>query len=136
MTENYLDALNILKGKEGFVYEYELCLEGLKIKSFLNDEEVFNYIFENRTRKIIDKEFDIVIGKTASGNCSKIFKEIRNKGIIVDKRNLSKKMLDDNYGEQICIKTEKGLSKLSLVDVYHYNDDYEIMDIGRVSFNA
>lgn len=54
MTENYLDALNILKGKEGFVYEYELCLEGLKIKSFLNDEEVFNYIFENRTKKIVN----------------------------------------------------------------------------------
>lgn len=127
MTENYLDALNILKGKEGFVYEYELCLEGLKIKSFLNDEEVFNYIFENRTKKIIDNEYDIVIGKTASGNCSKIFKEIRNKGAIVDKRNLLKNILDNNYGEQICIKTEKGLSRLLLVDVHYYHkDDYEL----------
>lgn len=122
-----MDALNILKGKEGFVYEYELCLEGLKIKSFLNDEEVFNYIFENRTKKIIDNEYDIVIGKTASGNCSKIFKEIRNKGAIVDKRNLLKNILDNNYGEQICIKTEKGLSRLLLVDVHYYHkDDYEL----------
>ena len=121
VTENYFDALSILKGREGYIYEYNLNLEGLSIKTFQSDDEVFNYIFRNRTEKTREDKYDIIIGKTASGNCCKVFKEIRNKGIKVSKNELKGKILDKHFGEQICIKTKKGLSKLILVDVHNYN---------------
>lgn len=123
VTENYFDALGILKAKEGFIYEYKLSLDTLRIKRLEGKEESFDFIYKNRTEKIKENTYDVIIGKTASGKCWKVFKEIRNKGLKVDKLTLREDMMDDYFGEQICIKTEKGMECLELIGREEYNKE-------------
>lgn len=123
VTEIFVDALNILKYKEGYVYEYELDTSNLSIKDFTTDDSLIDYIFENRTNKIISYSYDLVIGKTACGYCSNLFKKIRNNNLEVNKEYLKKKILNGSFGEQICIKTEKGLEMLKLKKIHYYSSE-------------
>lgn len=124
VTENYYDALNILNYKSGFLYEYELDLSNLIAKELVDDEELINYIIKNRT-SIIKEDYDVVIGKTLCG-CAKIFKQIRNNQISIDKKALFKLLNQTPYDQQICLKTKLALSKLKLTNVHYYSsEDFE-----------
>lgn len=119
VTENYYDALNILNYKSGFVYEYKLSLNGLMIKEFSNDEEVINYIIENRT-SIMKDNYDVAIGG-ALPNCAKIFKQIRRGQKEVNKADLIELLKQTPYQDQICLKTERALSELELTNIHYYS---------------
>lgn len=124
VTENFYDALDILKFKPGYVYEYELNMTTGLTKEFLNDEELLEYIIKNRI-EIFEDEYDFIMGGTLS-NCSKIFKGFRNKGIDIDKDFLLKELSTSPYGNQICVKTEDGLERLNLIKIHSYSEnDFE-----------
>lgn len=124
VTENFYDALNILKFKPGYIYEYELDMSTGLTKEFSRNQELLEYIIDNRILLIKD-QYDFVIGGTLP-NCSKAFKEFRNKKSIIDKDFLLKKLNTSPYGNQICIKTEYGLKKLRLVRIHSYSkEDFE-----------
>lgn len=110
------------------VYEYEIDLEGLDIKYIVDDNEFLDYVYRNRTEKEQggQVDHDVVIGKTATGYCAKMFKAIRNKGEVVSREQLRDSLLKSTYGEQICLKTEKALTRLKLVAVHSYDkSDFE-----------
>lgn len=116
VTEYMTDSLSILKNLNGFLYTYQLSItDDLNVLTFENDIDWFEYVLKNRLEKTEDR-YDIVIGKTASGKCAKLFKEIRNKKTIFNKQALFECILKDDYKEQICIKTQKGLKALKLVE--------------------
>lgn len=116
VTEYMPDSLAILKKLNGFLYTYQLNItDDLNILTFETDDDWFEYILKNRLEKIEDT-YDIVIGKTASGKCAKLFKEIRYKHTEMNKKDLLDTILTNDYKEQICIKTKKGLQALKLID--------------------
>lgn len=90
------------------------------IKKIVNDEELIEFIIKNRTIKIVNNDYDIITGKTATGYCSKLFKNIRNGNVSLGNEEIAKRILKDSYSEQICIKTEKGLKSLTLKQVHYY----------------
>lgn len=132
LAENYMDALNILDGRNGYVNEYKLNLEGLKVLDFNQEEGIVDYLIRNRVFGVEDG-YDVVIGATLP-NCVGIFKKIRHElreGLVKEEEVLGDKKLreevEDNltrspYQDQILIKTEKGLTQLERVKVNDYND--------------
>lgn len=124
LTENYYDALSILNFKAGFVYEYQVNLDNLVIKEFNDDEQLISYIIRNRT-SVMKDDCDVAIGKTLS-NCARLFKQIRNGQKEVNKADLIELLKQTPYQDQICLKTERALSKLELTNVHYYNaEDFE-----------
>ena len=116
VTEYMTDSLAILKKLNGFLYTYQLNItDDLNILTFETDADWFDYVLKNRLEKIEDN-YDIVIGKTASGKCAKLFKKIRYQNKEFSKKYLQDTILTNDYKEQICIKTAKGLEALKLVN--------------------
>ena len=114
LTEHVEDAISILKGMDGRLYTFELELEGLVKLEFKTGEEWKNYVMFNRLHAIADN-YDVVIGKTASGRCSKLFKDMRLNSYKASEAEIDNMLSQNIYKEQYCIKTEKGLSNLKMV---------------------
>lgn len=121
VTENFFDALNILNFKEGYVYEYELDTSDCVIKTFNNTSELVDYVILNRTQLVSD-DCDLVIGDTVP-NCSDLFKKIRNNVTEVNKVDIVNLIKSSPYDYQICVKSDKVLSKLKLVNIHVYDKE-------------
>lgn len=118
VTEHYLDALSILKNKSGYIYKYELDINQLNILN-VNNKEVLNIIIQFRTKKDCFNN-DIIIGPTASGKISKLFKNLRNNKNCLDE--IKKEIKFDIYKNQICLKTNQAINQLKLLEI---EDIYE-----------
>lgn len=81
--------------------------------------KLISYIIRNRT-SVMNDDCDVVIGKTLP-NCAKIFKQIRRGQKEVNKANLIELLKQTPYQDQICLKTERALSKLELTNIHYYN---------------
>ena len=132
LAEDYMDALNILDGKPGNVYEYKLSLEGLKVLDFREEEGIEGYLIKNRI-SVLEDEYDVIIGATLP-NCVNLFKELREdlrKGNISEKEVLGDKDLREDieyklqnspYSNQIVIKTERALKGLIREEIHEYRE--------------
>lgn len=113
VTECYIDAFSILKGKQGYIYHYELNDDALNWLQ-INDAEILDRIIEFRTKND-HLEYDAISGLTASGQISKLFKQLRNGKDCLDE--LKQEIKFNTYKEQICLKTDFALSQLKLLEV-------------------
>ena len=116
LTEYMEDALRILKHTHGYLYTYELEENDLKILEFNNDLDWMAYILKNRLSNDLD-DYDAVYGKTASGKCAKMFRDLRHNNATYTPQEIFQECSKGNYKEQWCIKTYNGYNKLKLVDV-------------------
>lgn len=121
VTENYFDALSVLKFKSGYIYEYELNTDGLMVRDIQDEEELAKYVIKNRMN-IYKDEYDVVIGGTVC-NCAQLFKSARNKKLKVSINNIVELIRKSPYDNQYCLKTEKALNQLSLKEVHKFTED-------------
>lgn len=123
VTEHEEDSISILKGLNGYIYQYKLRLDdSLNILEFGTLDEWFDYIYLNRTEDVLD-DLDVVYGHTASGKCSKLFKDIRNKKESICKKELLNKIYSKSFKNQYCIKSIESLSNLELINKRHITFD-------------
>lgn len=118
VTEYYLDALSILKGKPGYIYKYKLKDDDLTHLELTRDN-VIEKIIIFRTQNI-DLNYDIISGPTATGKISKLFKQLRNGKDCID--SIKKEIKFDTYQNQICLKSNKAINQLTLLEI---EDIYE-----------
>lgn len=133
LAEDYFDALNILDGKSGNVYEYRLSLKGLKVLDFREEDGLVDYLIKNRI-SVLEDDFDVIIGGTLP-NCVSLFKKVRKdirNGVVGKEDILANKELKEDieyklsispYKNQIVIKTDKGLNNLEKIKVHEYRDN-------------
>lgn len=121
VTEHFVDAINILGQNPGYVYEYELDTTELKNLKFCKIEETAEFIIDNRSKEL-NSEFDLITGETLS-DCSKLFRDVRNKGKQVSLANIVNLLAKSPYSEQICIKSDKALNSLKLKSIHEYSKE-------------
>lgn len=120
VTQHYLDALSILKGKPGYIYKYELnddCLTHLELTRDNIIAKIIIIMF--RTQKMF-VDHDIISGPTATGKISKLFKQLRNGEDCIDL--IKNEIKFDTYQDQICLKSNKAINQLTLLEI---EDIYE-----------
>lgn len=98
------------------VNEYCLDTDSLKIHTFGLDKEWLDFVIQNRNGAETDfsaGEYDLIIGTTAD---DRLFSTIEQyeRGFI-DTETAIKALNCINVGQQICIKTQKGLDNLEFV---------------------
>lgn len=118
VTEYYLDALSILKGNQGYIYKYELNDDDLTHLE-ISDDNILNEIIKFRSQNI-DLNYDIISGPTATGKITKLFKQIRNGEDCINA--IKKEIKFDTYHNQICLKSNKAINQLTLLEI---EDIYE-----------
>lgn len=118
VTQHYFDALSILKGKPGYIYKYHFNDNHLTHLELTRDN-VIEKIIIFRTQKI-SIDYDIISGPTATGKISKLFKQLRNGNDCIDL--IRKEITFDTYQDQICLKSNKALNQLTLLEI---EDIYE-----------
>lgn len=118
VTEYYLDALSILKGKPGYIYKYKLKDDDLTHLAISN-ANILNKIIKFRSQNV-NLNYDIISGPTATGKISKLFKQLRNGNDCID--SIKKEIKFDTYQNQICLKTNKAINQLTLLEI---EDIYE-----------
>ena len=103
-----------LKGETTYINVYDLDIGDLQLKHFSRGEEWFEYIFNNR-RNAADvlADFDVIIGPIANDTIYDVL-GITTSGILTKDKSLAVLKAGPAY-EQVVIKTEKALSRLSFV---------------------
>ena len=97
-------------GMETYINEYELDMEGLKVKELNRDKEWFDYIFSNRRFMDTAPEYDVVVGPIANDT---IFDTlgILTAGVFDDDEALTMYMAGPEY-YQVVIKTDRARENL------------------------
>lgn len=99
------------KGMTTYLNSYTLHEEDLRIKTFSQDEEWFDYIFANRAGKIDSlKDYDVIIGPIANDTLYDTWGMLTSG--VLDKDTSLKCLKIGNVYRQIVIKSEKALHNL------------------------
>ncbi len=97
--------------KQTIVNNYELNLEGLKVKHFSRNQEWFSYIYNNRNKYPDLLDYDIIIGPIANDTIYDVF-GIISSGMLTPEQAMELLLIGPQY-EQITIKTEKAVRQLT-----------------------
>lgn len=102
------------KGMTTYLNQYELCTDGLSIKTFTRDVEWFEYIYANRTNRADTlADYDVIIGPIANDTLYETWGIIT--GGMLEKEEALRLLLIGGVYEQTVIKTEKAAAALRFV---------------------
>lgn len=117
VTQHRYDALDILDRRSGYLYKYELDLDGLSILDFSElkkkDWQQTIISFRHLGNAQIAEGHDIIIGDTAA-NTKIVFKKLKTSPLT---KELSALLEPKNRQPQIVLKTQKAISHLKLLEI-------------------